>query len=44
MNTASTMRTQVMPGEPDSLTQELVEGLLAPVLPAVKGLGGEVVM
>lgn len=25
----------------DTLTQELVEGLLAPVMPAVNGLGGE---
>jgi hypothetical protein len=31
---------QVTPGEPDTLTEELVNGLLAPVLPAVKGLGG----
>ena len=29
------------PDEPDSLTKELVEELLAPLAPAVKGLGGE---
>jgi len=33
---------QVTPGAPDVLTQEVVEGLLAPVMPAVKGLGGDV--
>ena len=31
---------QVTPGAPDSLTRQLVDELLAPVLPAAKGLGG----
>jgi Fe-S cluster biogenesis protein NfuA len=32
---------QVTPGAPDTLTQQLVDELLAPVMPAVKGLGGD---
>ena len=32
---------QVTPGEPDALTEDVVNSLLAPVLPAVKGLGGD---